>query len=152
METAMKTAVTERHNALQDIDWTLRDWQRELRHNITAVDELKTYLPLTEEQEYDLRQVAGIHPMNIPGTISAWLMSATPRIPYDDSVFLMPLNSSWPAPWARQPGTLTETTSTTRETASCTNAAIPPRWLHPNIAPCIAATVFANALWGCRTT
>lgn len=66
MVTAMKATMTKRHAALQGIDWTQQDWRSELSHNITTVDELKTYLPLTAMQEANLRQVVDIHPMNIP--------------------------------------------------------------------------------------
>jgi KamA family protein len=49
-----------------DVDWTRLDYRQELRNNITSVDELKEYLPLTAEEEAELRQVVEIHPMNIP--------------------------------------------------------------------------------------
>lgn len=66
MQPAVKPRRTENYATLQDIDWTQQNWQRELRHNITTVDELKTYLPLTDREEADLRLVTDIHPMNIP--------------------------------------------------------------------------------------
>ena len=66
METAVKANMTENFATLQGIDWTRLDWRDELRHNITTVDELKTYLPLTTGEEADLRRVTDIHPMNIP--------------------------------------------------------------------------------------
>jgi len=42
------------------------DWREELRNNITTVDKLKEYIPLTTQEEADLRKVTDIHPMNIP--------------------------------------------------------------------------------------
>jgi len=49
-----------------NIDWTQLDYRKELKNNITNVDELKQYLPLSPEEEADLRRVIDIHPMNIP--------------------------------------------------------------------------------------
>ena len=49
-----------------DIDWSQLDYLKELKNNITTVDELKQYLPLSSEEEADLRKVIDIHPMNIP--------------------------------------------------------------------------------------
>lgn len=58
--------MTDSFASLHTVDWAQLDWQTELKNNITTVDELKTYLPLTVDQESDLRQVTDIHPMNIP--------------------------------------------------------------------------------------
>ena len=66
MQPAVKTSTNENYAALQDIDWTRLDWRRELRNNITTVDALRMYLPLTAAEEADLRRVTDIHPMNIP--------------------------------------------------------------------------------------
>lgn len=66
METAGQAIMVDRHAALKSIDWTRRDWQSELKRNITTVDELKTYLPLSADQEADVRRVADLHPLNIP--------------------------------------------------------------------------------------
>jgi KamA family protein len=52
--------------SLQDLDWRRMDWQQELANNITTLEELKRYLPLTADQERDLAQVVELHPMNIP--------------------------------------------------------------------------------------
>lgn len=49
-----------------DIDWTQLDYRKELANHITTVDELMKYLPLSPEEEADLRKVVDIHPMNIP--------------------------------------------------------------------------------------
>ncbi len=66
MQPAVKPNMTENHAALKGIDWRQQDWRRELQNNITTVDALKTYLPLSEKEEADLRRVTDIHPMNIP--------------------------------------------------------------------------------------
>jgi len=50
----------------EDIDWMKLDWQEELHNNICSVDQLKEYLPLSADEERDLRQVTAVHPMNIP--------------------------------------------------------------------------------------
>ncbi len=51
---------------LTDIDWKTLDYRKELRNNITTVDELKQYIPLSPEEDAELRKVVDIHPMNIP--------------------------------------------------------------------------------------
>lgn len=66
MKTCTKSTATGRPSPFQDIDWMQLDWRTELRRNITTVDELKTCLPMTAEQESALRRVAAIHPINIP--------------------------------------------------------------------------------------
>jgi lysine 2,3-aminomutase len=60
-----KSKVTDKFLSLSNIEWTQLDWKKELRQNITTVEELKEYLPLTPEEEGDLRKVIDIHPMNI---------------------------------------------------------------------------------------
>lgn len=47
-------------------NWAEMDWQKELKNNVTSVDELKEYIPLTPEEEADLNKVVDIHPFNIP--------------------------------------------------------------------------------------
>ena len=47
-------------------NWMDLDWKEELSNNITSVDELKDYLPLSYDEEADLRAVTEAHPMNIP--------------------------------------------------------------------------------------
>ncbi|OEU64620.1 MAG: KamA family protein [Desulfobacterales bacterium PC51MH44] len=42
------------------------DWQKELKNNITSVDELKEYISLSSKEEADLHEIVDIHPMNIP--------------------------------------------------------------------------------------
>jgi len=56
----------DRQSLFADIDWSQLDYLKELKNNITTVDELKQYLPLSSEEEADLRKVIDIHPMNIP--------------------------------------------------------------------------------------
>jgi KamA family protein len=46
--------------------WMDLDWKKELTNNVTSVDELKHYLPLSYDEEADLRVVTEAHPMNIP--------------------------------------------------------------------------------------
>lgn len=41
------------------------DWQKELKNNITSVEELKKLLPVKKDEEEDLKRVTEIHPMNI---------------------------------------------------------------------------------------
>ncbi len=42
------------------------NWQQELQNNITTVDQLAEFLDLSAEEQSDLCQVVGAHPMNIP--------------------------------------------------------------------------------------
>ena len=62
----VSSIMTKRFLSLSRLDWNEMDWQEELRNNITAVDELKEYIPLTTEEETDLHRVIEIHPINIP--------------------------------------------------------------------------------------
>ena len=61
-------------------DWMALDWQKELGNNITSVDELKTYLPLSYDEEADVRTVTEAHPMNIP---RYYLSLIDPNAPHD---------------------------------------------------------------------
>ncbi|WP_316347271.1 KamA family radical SAM protein [Desulfuromonas acetoxidans] len=61
----MKSTTSALENDLPT-DWMALDWQKELSNNITSVDELKAYLPLSYDEEADLRTVTETHPMNIP--------------------------------------------------------------------------------------
>lgn len=81
MQPAVKKRLTENFTALQDIDWTRLDWRRELRNNITTVDALKTYLPLSGREEAELRRVTDIHPMNIPRYYLSLVDPDDPRDP-----------------------------------------------------------------------
>ncbi|MGL1934491.1 MAG: KamA family radical SAM protein [Fibrobacterales bacterium] len=51
---------------LNTLNWFELDWQKELKNNITTIDELKRYIDLSDEVESELREVAEKHPMNIP--------------------------------------------------------------------------------------
>lgn len=52
--------------ALAEKNWKDMDYRQELKRNITNVDELSRYLPLTAEEKNDIRQIEQIHPINIP--------------------------------------------------------------------------------------
>jgi len=60
--------------------WMTNDWQSELKHNITSVEELESYLPLSDTERKDLTEVAERHPMNIP---RYYLELIDPRDPHD---------------------------------------------------------------------
>ncbi len=49
-----------------EINWFDTGWQEELKQNITTVQELENYIPLSPDEKKDLREVAARHPMNIP--------------------------------------------------------------------------------------
>ncbi len=66
METQQISKTPDGRSLFSDIDWTQLDYRKELRNNISSVDELKQYLPLSAQEEADLRKVVDIHPMNIP--------------------------------------------------------------------------------------
>ncbi len=53
-------------NALAHKNWKEKDYRQELKQNITNIEELSRYLPLTREEENDLQQIEQIHPINIP--------------------------------------------------------------------------------------
>ncbi|PHR23889.1 MAG: KamA family protein [Desulfotalea sp.] len=52
--------------ALAEKNWKEMDYRQELKRNITNVDELSRYLPLTAEEKNDIRQIEQIHPIIIP--------------------------------------------------------------------------------------
>jgi KamA family protein len=66
MKTQAGSNKTYRQPLFDGIDWTKLDYVKELKNNITNVDELNKYIPLSPQEEADIRQVAAIHPMNIP--------------------------------------------------------------------------------------
>ncbi len=47
-------------------DWSTVDWKAELKNNITSVEQLGQYLPLSEDEKADLDKIIEAHPMNIP--------------------------------------------------------------------------------------
>lgn len=61
----MSPKVTDKFLSLSSVDWFRLDWRKELKNNVTSVDDLKEYLSLTREEEMDLRKVIEIHPMNV---------------------------------------------------------------------------------------
>jgi lysine 2,3-aminomutase len=65
-ETRAASSETSLFASLAHLDWSTLDWQQELKNNITSIDELIKYLPMSFEEESDLRQVTRLHPMNIP--------------------------------------------------------------------------------------
>ena len=58
--------ITDAFLSLSAVDWAQLDWQKELKNNITSVDELKEYISFSSKEEADLREIVDIHPMNIP--------------------------------------------------------------------------------------
>ncbi len=51
---------------LARINWQLQNWQEEQKNNITSVEGLKDYLPLTVDEGGNMSKVIDLHPMNIP--------------------------------------------------------------------------------------
>ncbi|HEU6436348.1 MAG TPA: KamA family radical SAM protein [Nitratidesulfovibrio sp.] len=49
-----------------DIDWTQLDWKQELANSIVTVDQLVQYATFSPEDEKAIREVAQVHPVNIP--------------------------------------------------------------------------------------
>ncbi len=62
-------------------NWLDRDWQAELEHNITTVEELARHLPLTHDEQRDMEQVTTAHPMNIPRYYLALIDPLDPQDP-----------------------------------------------------------------------
>lgn len=46
--------------------WKELDWKEELANNIVNIDQLKQYAEFSPEEEKQLREVAAVHPVNIP--------------------------------------------------------------------------------------
>jgi len=63
------------------IDWRQLDWKEELKNNITSVDELKSYIELSAEEEANLKEVVGAHPMNIPRYYLSLIDASDPADP-----------------------------------------------------------------------
>ncbi len=51
---------------LDGMDWSRVDWKTELANNVVTIDQLKDYIRLDAEEEAQLREVARLHPINIP--------------------------------------------------------------------------------------
>ncbi|MCP4673379.1 MAG: KamA family radical SAM protein [Desulfobacula sp.] len=64
-----------------DIDWTQLDWRKELKNNITTIDELMQYIALSSEEQADLRKVSDIHPINIPRYYLSLIDTENPNDP-----------------------------------------------------------------------
>lgn len=47
-------------------DWSRLDWKAELANNVVSVDQLTQYAALDPDEEAKLREVAQVHPINIP--------------------------------------------------------------------------------------
>ncbi|HWR02505.1 MAG TPA: KamA family radical SAM protein [Humidesulfovibrio sp.] len=48
------------------MDWAQLDWKQELANNVVTIDQLKEHARLAPEEEAKLREVAQLHPINIP--------------------------------------------------------------------------------------
>jgi len=48
------------------MDWSQLDWKKELANNVVTIDQLKEYARFEPEEEAKLREVAQVHPVNIP--------------------------------------------------------------------------------------
>ena len=72
---------TDKQSLLSNIDWAKLDYRKELKNNITTVDQLKQYLPLGPKEEDRLRKVVNIHPMNIPRYYLSLIDPANPEDP-----------------------------------------------------------------------
>jgi KamA family protein len=77
----MSSKATDKFLSLSKIDWTHLDWKKELKNNITTVEELREYLPLTVEEEGDLGRIIDIHPMNISRYYLSLINSENPQDP-----------------------------------------------------------------------
>jgi len=47
-------------------DWSRLDWKKELANNVVTIDQLKQYAAFDPDEERKLREVAQVHPVNIP--------------------------------------------------------------------------------------
>ena len=46
--------------------WKCLDWKKELANNVVSIDQLKEYASFSADEEVTLREVAKVHPINIP--------------------------------------------------------------------------------------
>ena len=49
-----------------EINWAQLDWKKELVNNVVTIDQLKGYAQFEPDEELKLREVAQVHPINIP--------------------------------------------------------------------------------------
>ncbi|OIO01404.1 MAG: KamA family protein [Desulfovibrionaceae bacterium CG1_02_65_16] len=48
------------------MEWSQLDWKKELANNVVTIDQLKEYARFEPDEEAKLREVAQVHPVNIP--------------------------------------------------------------------------------------
>ncbi len=63
------------------VAWSDVDWKEELKNNITTLDELQKYIPLTATEKKDLAEVVKTHPMNIPRYYLGLIDPSNPQDP-----------------------------------------------------------------------
>jgi len=49
-----------------EADWPQLGWEKELANNVVTIDQLKEYTTFEPDEEMKLREVAQVHPINIP--------------------------------------------------------------------------------------
>jgi len=49
-----------------EMEWSQLDWKTELASNVVSIDQLKKYTRFEPDEEMKLREVAQVHPINIP--------------------------------------------------------------------------------------
>jgi KamA family protein len=49
-----------------ETDWSRLDWKKELANNVVTIDQLKEYASFGPDEEMALREVAHVHPVNVP--------------------------------------------------------------------------------------
>ncbi|GAB6125793.1 KamA family radical SAM protein [Humidesulfovibrio idahonensis] len=49
-----------------EADWPRLGWEKELANNVVTIDQLKEYASFEPDEEMKLREVAQVHPINIP--------------------------------------------------------------------------------------
>ncbi len=64
-----------------DIDWTQLDWKKELANSIVTVDQLVQYATFSPEEEKAIREVAHVHPVNIPRYYLSLIDKTDPQDP-----------------------------------------------------------------------
>lgn len=61
--------------------WKNLDWKKELTNNVRSVDQFKAYVAFDPDEEAALRQVAALHPINIPRYYLSLINFDDPRDP-----------------------------------------------------------------------
>lgn len=64
-----------------EIDWTQLDWKKELANSVVTVDQLVQYATFSQEEEVAIREVAQVHPVNIPRYYLSLIDSSDPDDP-----------------------------------------------------------------------